>query len=70
MALNPSNIIVSRTGTTSETIFHIPLHKCTYTLVKRLSGWQILKVPFDSRGIDLYDDDDDDDDELFCGMVD
>ena len=51
---------------------HIPLHKCTYTLVKRLSGWQILKVPFDSRGIDLYDDDDDDDDddELFCGMVD
>ena len=23
MALNPSNIIVSRTGTTSETIFHL-----------------------------------------------
>ena len=22
---------------------------------KRLSDWQILKVPFDSGGIDLYD---------------
>ena len=36
MALNPSNIIVSRTQTTSETTFHIYL--CTNvpnTLVKR-----------------------------------
>ena len=36
MALNPSNIIASRTGTTSETIFHIYLYtNLPYTLVKR-----------------------------------
>ena len=58
MALNLSNIIVSKTGTTQKQFF-------TYTFAqmylytsqktsKRLSDWQILKVPFDSRGIDLY----------------
>ena len=70
MALNQSNIIVSRTGTTSGTIFQIYLdirytnfsdidiqmylYTCQKTR-KILSDWQILKVSFDSREIDLYD---------------
>ena len=54
MALNPLNIIVSRTGTTSETTFKYTfVQMYLYTAQKtskRLSDWQILKVPFDSGG--------------------
>ena len=59
---HPSNIIVLRTGTTSEIIFHIYTFAQMYlytTIQKktseRLSDSQILKVRFDSRGTDLHD---------------
>ena len=59
---HPSNIIVLRTGTTSEIIFHIYTFAQIYlytTIQKktseRLSDSQILKVRFDSRGMDLHD---------------
>ena len=58
MALNPSNMTVSSTGTTSETIFHIFLCTNVPILSKeklKTSDWQLLKVLLGSRGIDLYE---------------